>query len=227
MTAPSDPPPPDSPEPSDSEVAESPARRWLEAWRTGEDPDGAFRGLFEHYYRPVWRFFARRGVPYERCHDLTQETFVRVLTGMDGFRGEARFETWLFRIAVNTHRKDLRYGAAEKRAAQEVSLADPEGGGLRNDAEVAATPDFPGAEPVREPLDDVLDRERLRALRSAVAELPTQMRRCVALRVYHELAYKEIAALMQVSIETVKAHLFQARKRLRTALADHFEDLDL
>jgi RNA polymerase sigma-70 factor (ECF subfamily) len=224
---PSDPPRPDSSEPASPGPSESPAQRWVEAWRNGDDPQHAFHKLFEIYYRPLWRFFARRGFPGEDCHDLTQETFIRVYTGMDGFRGEARFETWLFRIATNTYRKSLRYGAAEKRAGQEVSLQEPEGGGLRNDAETACDPDFPGAAQAPEPLEDVLDRERRQALLAAVTELPSQMRRCVVLRVYQELAYKEIAAVMQVSIETVKAHLFQARKRLRGALADHFEDLEL
>lgn len=227
VTPPSDPPFQDSPEPASPGSTESPAQRWIEAWRNGGDPQRAFRKIFEIYYRPLWRFFARRGFPHDDCDDLTQETFIRVYTGMDGFRGEARFETWLFRIATNTYRKSLRYGAAEKRAAQEVSLQEPEGGGLRTDAETACDPEFPGGVPAPEPLEDVLDRERRQALLSAVAELPCQMRRCVVLRVYQELAYKEIAAVMQVSIETVKAHLFQARKRLRVALADHFEDLEL
>jgi RNA polymerase sigma-70 factor (ECF subfamily) len=221
VTPPSDPQAPDDA----GTGAPSAAQRWIQAWRSGDDPQRAFRELFQRYQRPVWRFFARRGFGSEECDDLTQETFVRVYTGMDGFRGEARFETWLFRIATNTYRKSLRYGAAQMRAGQEVSLQDPEGG-VRNDAEAAANADFPGAAPVRQPLEDVLGREQRRALLSAVAELPDQMRRCVVMRLYQGLAYKEIAVVMQVSIETVKAHLFQARKRLKAALEDHFEDLE-
>ena len=53
------------------------------------------------------------------------------------------------------------------------------------------------------------------------------MRRCTELRIYQDLSYREIAAVMRLSIETVKVHLFQARKKLKKSLRDAFEDLDL
>jgi RNA polymerase sigma-70 factor (ECF subfamily) len=224
-----EPPSPDATgacEPADDEGAARWVEAWLEARAAGEDGSHAFRQLFDLHYRPVWRFFARRGFPHEECHDLTQETFVRVYTGMDGFRGEARFETWLFRIALNTYRKALRYRGADKRAGRELSLEDANGG-VRTEAETADEAVLPMADPPRQPLDDMLGNEKRRALKRAVAELPDQMRRCVVLRIYQDLPYKEIAGTMKVSIETVKAHLFQARRRLRVALADHFEDLEL
>ncbi|HUP43451.1 MAG TPA: sigma factor-like helix-turn-helix DNA-binding protein, partial [Thermoanaerobaculia bacterium] len=56
--------------------------------------------------------------------------------------------------------------------------------------------------------------------RSAVAELPDQMRDCLTLRLYHDLAYREIAVIKKLSIETVKAHLFRARKKLEERLGD-------
>lgn len=211
---------------SAADPASSPAAEWVAAWHAGDDPDGAFQKIYKHYFRPVWRFFRRRGFPSEQCRDLTQDTFVRVYKGMDGFRGEARFETWLFRIATNTYRKALRYESAEKRSGNEVSLEEPEGG-VRGEAETADAPDLPTADPPCEPLEDLLGRERRDALRAAVADLPEQMRRCTVLRIYQGLAYREIAAVLQVSIETVKAHLFQSRKRLTAALEQYFEDVDL
>jgi RNA polymerase sigma factor (sigma-70 family) len=69
-------------------------------------------------------------------------------------------------------------------------------------------------------LDGLLDEERWRALRRAVAELPEQMRDCLTLRLYHQLSYGEIAAVKKISVETVKAHLFRARKKLQEKLAD-------
>lgn len=201
--------------------------RWAARWRSGEGRERVFRELFERYHRPLWGFFARRGFPPEDCHDLTQETFVRVYRGMDGFRGDARFETWLFKIAMNTYRKSLRHGSADKRDGHEVSLEDPEDGGLRTEAETAGEGVLVGSGPPPQPLDGVLRRERREALSSAVEKLPDQMRRCAVLRLYQDMAYKEIAAVMKVSIETVKAHLFQARKRLRAELADRFEEVEL
>jgi RNA polymerase sigma-70 factor, ECF subfamily len=206
-----------APDPPSDDAEDAPA--------SAGGPDRTFRQLFDRYHRPLWRFFARRGCPPEQCDDLTQETFLRVYTSRDGFRGEARFETWLYRIAINSHRKSLRYGAAQMRAANEVPLETP--GGVRAEAEAAGT-GFPcGAQVNGGPLEQVLADERRRILAAAIDGLPDQMRRCVLLRVYQGLAYKEIAVVMQVSIETVKAHLFQARKRLKDELAGHFESVEL
>lgn len=206
-------------------AAASAALPWVEDLLAGRRPERAFRELFEMYNRPVWRFFARRGFPPEDCHDLTQETFVRVYSGISSFRGEARFETWLFSIATNTYRKALRYDGAEKRAGHEVPLEEPEGG-VRSEVEVSregASAPGEGAAP----LESILEEERRLALRQAVTGLPDQMRRCVVLRIYQDMPYREIADALQVSIETVKAHLFQARKRLKSELAETFESVDL
>lgn len=73
------------------------------------------------------------------------------------------------------------------------------------------------------PLDQALRSERREVLRRAIEELPDQMRRCTELRVYQDLSYREIAAVMRRSIETVKVHLFQARKKLK----ESFGDVDL
>jgi RNA polymerase sigma-70 factor, ECF subfamily len=229
VTRPLDPLSPDPAGGCESQAEEGVAgwvEEWMAARAAGEDGERSFQRLFERFYRPVWRFFARRGFPPDACDDLTQETFVRVYTGMDGFRGEARFETWLFRIALNTYRKALRYRAAEKRAGRELSLEGADGGVL-SEAEAVNEEALPMAALPTPPLDHLLLEEKRRALSAAVFALPDQMRRCVVLRIYQDLPYKEIAGAMAVSIETVKAHLFQARRRLRAALADHFEDLEL
>ena len=137
---------------------------------------------------------------------------------MGGFRGEARFETWLYRVATNSFRKSLRYGAAQMRNGQEVSLDGPDDA-PRVEAE-AVNEGLAGVEARIDPLQRLLDHERRHALAAAVRELPEQMQRCVQLRIYQGLPYKEVAAVMRVSIETVKAHLFQARKRLKDELSE-------
>ena len=69
-----------------------------------------------------------------------------------------------------------------------------------------------------------LDHERSRLLREAIERLPEQMRKCLMLRVYQDLKYREIAVVVRLSIETVKAHLFAARRRLQQELGDYFHD---
>jgi len=67
----------------------------------------------------------------------------------------------------------------------------------------------------------------LEKLREALVQLPQQMRRCAQLRVVHDLSYVEIAELMGISVNTVKAHLHQAQKALRAQLSPYFEEIKL
>lgn len=170
--------------------------------------------LFQRYYRPLVAFFMRRGFPREESRDLAQDTFVRVYKNVGDFRGESSIETWLFKIAGNLYKNKLRSQGTQKRDAPEVSLESVEGLQVGEAWE----------EQAEDPLVAMLSRERAGILRNALKELPPQMRRVVLLRVDGDLKYREIADLMSVSIETVKAHLYQARQQLRNRLADYFRD---
>jgi RNA polymerase sigma-70 factor, ECF subfamily len=188
--------------------------RLVAAWQGGGDREETFRRLFHAYFRQVHAFFSRRGFPADMCQDLAQETFLKVHKGLPEFRREARFETWLFQIAANLYRNTLRSQSTQKREAQEVPL-DEIGEQEPNLAQLSKETGG---------LDGVLSEERSLVLYHALAELPCQMRRCVELRVQQDLRYREIADLMQVSIDTVKAHLYQARQQLKSKLAGYFAD---
>lgn len=180
----------------------------IEAFQAGIDPDRHFQVIFESFYRPLQRFFARKGLSTDVCLDLTQETMVGIYRGLEAYRPEARFETWMYKIATTTYLKFLRSKATAKRSGQEVS------------ADESVGPMDPAMTVDGQQLDTVVWNERREALREAVRELPDQMRKCLTLRVYHELSYRDIATALQVSIETVKAHLHQGRKRLEERLAN-------
>jgi RNA polymerase sigma factor (sigma-70 family) len=66
------------------------------------------------------------------------------------------------------------------------------------------------------------EKERREALAQGIQELPPQMRQVLALRIERELKHREIAAVLRISVDTVKAHLFQARQRLRAVLGEDF-----
>ncbi len=185
--------------------------------RHGPGREEGFRLLFDRFYWPLFRFFEHRGFSTEECQDLIQETFLRVYRGIESFRGEARWEHWLFRIASNTAIKAVRHRAAGKRAGREVPL--------EGEKAVDAPPAHGAGAPA--PLRQLLSKEMRELLAQAVAGLPAQMRRCVRLRVFQDLDYEEIAEILQISPSTVKVHLFKARKRLQMELGDSFADFDL
>ena len=196
----------DAPEPSGSGIGT--VERAIRRFQDGSDRQEAFRFLYETYLRAIERFFARKGLPPEDCLDLTQETFLGIYKGLDGYEHRQQFAAWLYRVAMTTFLKRRRAATTAKRAAVEVSRD-----GMDNPEESLAVP---GRQ-----LDGLLEEERWRALRTAVAELPDQMRECLTLRLYHQLSYGEIAVAKKISIETVKAHLFRARKKLQEKLAGY------
>jgi RNA polymerase sigma-70 factor, ECF subfamily len=191
----------------------------VERIQAGIDYQNACAEIYRLFRRRVHGFFAAHGFSADECSDLTQETFVRVFAGIEGLHSPARFVRWLFEIAANIYRNELRRLGAAKRDAFEESIEDlaaTQANG-RPDAVMALSSTAPS------PLAGALDRERLAGLRAELDRLPPQMRRCVYLRLYQDLKYREIAALMSISIETVKAHLHQAQKRLKVAFSDQEE----
>lgn len=192
---------------------------WVERWQEGIDPEENFRKIFHYYSRIVYKFFAKKGFNEGECEDLVQETFLRVHRNLDSFRGDAKFETWLFQVTTNVYKNELRSRTAQKRDAQEVPWeeCDAQGSGTVGAGVVLEDRE-------EGPLEDMLTDERIEVLRSAMSDLPTQMRRCVELRVNQDLKYREIAVLMGVSIDTVKAHLFQARQLLKARLGPYFAE---
>lgn len=174
-----------------------------------------FGHLFEKYYRPVAAYFKHRGVPPEDCRDLAQETFVRAYRGLDKFRGDSSRKTWLFKIARHTYLNSLRSRKTQKRDADEVSLQQSQEAGLQ-----VATSKSP-SDATQDPEENLLSEEHVTLLRDALGRLPPQMRQCLILQ-QQGLNYREIATLMGVSIETVKSHLHQVRRRLSGKVSESF-----
>lgn len=168
-----------------------------------------FQKFFDEHYDVVFYWFRRQGLDPETGRDLAQETFMAAYKGFDSFRGEASPRTWALRIARNRFRNHLRDNATQKRKHQEAAPVESKDG----DIEVleVADPKAPNPE------SDLLDREKNKELHGALDALPTQMRQCLELRL-SDLKYREIAAIMDISVETVKSHLYQARQRLRKDL---------
>ncbi|MEM9554424.1 MAG: RNA polymerase sigma factor [Acidobacteriota bacterium] len=182
---------------------------------TIERAPGRAEALVRRWYQPVRGYFRGLGLSLDEAKDLTQETFLRATRAADDYRGGLDEASWIFTIADNVWKNELRRRGAQKRAADTVSLESSAPGDY-DEGEAWLDPPAPAAGP----LDRALDRERRERLESAIATLPPRMRRCFELRFVEQMKYREIAALEQVSESTVKTQMFQARRRLRELLDD-------
>jgi RNA polymerase sigma-70 factor (ECF subfamily) len=191
---------------------QDPSLLLIDRIQKGIDVDESQRQLFNLHYRKVVNYFRHKGFPSEESRDLTQDVFLRVFKAIDTFRRESRFERWLFEIQTNVFRNAIRGKKAEKRDAPVVSLdSSPE-------SERAPGSGLDPVSDERTALETMVERERRARLHTALQKLPRQMRTCCELRYVSGLKYHEIATTMKISIETVKAHLHQAGKRLKEML---------
>ncbi len=143
----------------------------------------AFDVLVTRHRRAVYHVCYRFVNNHEDAADVTQDTFVRAWKALASFRGQARFSTWVHRIAVNV-------------SLNKVSLKTPRGEAL----------DFDTLADTREPApgQSLLVAERQALVRAAVAVLPPRQRAALILRTYHELSHQEVAALVGTSVGAVK-----------------------
>lgn len=196
----------------------------LEAYLSGEDLENTYRRIFDRFRKPLLSFFSKKGLDHDLCQELSQETFLRVYRSRKNFRGDVPLASWVFQIAANLFRNELRRRGAEKRSGLEQSLDADDGDSLlaETQSESSTSPASPTSA-----LDRLLQREQVAAVVEAIESLPPKMRRTVRLRIYKQRSISDIAELMQVTDSTVKAHLHQARHRLRDALGALFDDLPL
>jgi RNA polymerase sigma-70 factor (ECF subfamily) len=186
-------------------MADPPSEQWTE--QKGVSQKEVFERLFFRYYGPVVNFFVNRGFSSEESRDLAQETFLRIFKGLPTLRKDTA-TVFIFQVAHNLWKNRIREDTALKRQGHESSLED------------LAIP-----APESGPLETALADERASRVREALEILPPRSRRCLQLYVYHQLKVREIATLMNLSPETVKAHLYQARQSLRKHLEREFGNL--
>ena len=145
------------------------------------------------------------------AEDGAQETMISAFRNLKGFRGEAKFSTWLVTIAMNEARKRLR----KAKGAREDSLDDTAGEGEGKFTPAVLT-DW------REIPLEALERKELRGqLRDAVARLPEKYREVFVLRDIEELNQEETAVALGINVTLVKVRLHRARMMLQKQLAPY------
>ena len=168
----------------------------------------AFDFLLAKYRRPIIHFMYRMVHNEAVAEELAQEVFLRVYRSRQTYRAEARFSTWLYRIATNlgvNHARDTRH----ERAASTVYLDEP-------DTESGSTPDVADLTPSAEA--NILRRERMAAIREHVMALPERQQMAVLMHKYEGMDYKQIGDVLKLSESATKSLLFRAYQTLREKL---------
>lgn len=156
----------------------------------------------------------------ENAKDLAQETFIRAWSSLRSYHGGAAFGTWLYAIALNQVRSDVRKRRAQKRGAP-ISLDAQRGGSDYGRGDDCGGNDGGALDPAdTRPGPDaaVATQEHVRILRVAVAALDSDYREVIVLREFQDLSYEEIAEATGVPVGTVRSRLFRARDELRRVL---------
>jgi RNA polymerase sigma-70 factor (ECF subfamily) len=170
----------------------------------------AFDVLLAKYRKPIVHFMFRMVHNQAVAEELAQEVFLRIYRSRETYRAEARFSTWLYRIATNlgvNHARDTRH----ERSASTVYLDEADG-------ETGTTPDVADSTPSAEA--GLLRRERLKAIRQHVMALPERQKTAVLMHKYEGMDYKQIGEVLKLSESATKSLLFRAYQTLREKLKE-------
>jgi RNA polymerase sigma-70 factor (ECF subfamily) len=178
--------------------------------RVRDGDDAAFNYLVGRYRRAMISFMYRMVHNAAIAEELSQEVFLRVYRSRASYSADAKFTTWLYRIATNlavNHARDNKHERPEVKASLDES--DEETG-----LSIDLADDRPNVE------QEILRRERLRAIRKHVEALPERQRMAVMMHKYQELDYRQIAEVLHLSESATKSLLFRAYETLRESLKD-------
>ena len=164
----------------------------------------SFNQLITRWERPIYALAYRVIGQEEDARDVVQETFLRAFRGIGAFKGQAKFSSWLYRIALNLCRDWIR-----RKRRSPISLV-PE------DMELE---DMAGDSGPSESVEDLVARRELSSVvETAMAKLPEEQRTAIILKEYHGMTFQEIADLQGVPLSTVKTRLYQGLSVLRRDL---------
>jgi len=182
-------------------------------FKSGDIP--AFEELIKRYKKSVinviYRFLGDR----DEAEDLALEVFLRVYKSVKRYRVEAKFSTWLYKIAVNLSLSELK----KRRKHFSISLNAPittDKGRPRELIDELADPS-PSPEKILE------EKERNFLIKKAIGLLPPGQRMVIILQIYEGLSYKEISKILGCSVKSVESRLYRARISLKKRLQSYFK----
>jgi RNA polymerase sigma-70 factor (ECF subfamily) len=180
-------------------MAESEEAALLARCRRGDRE--AQEALVRRYQQKVYRLACGLLGNPEEALDASQESLVAMLRSLRSYRGEARFQTWLYQLTTNVCLMQRRRTQARTRILTEFPTDHQQNAGEGNEPERRA-----------------LNREMQGAIREHLRKLPAEFRAVVVLRELEEMSYDEIAEILRVPMGTVQSRLNRGRRLLRLAM---------
>ncbi len=178
--------------------------------RLQQGDDSAFHEIVMQYQQKVHNYAFRSLHDRHKAEDIAQETFLRVFKAYNRWRPEANFSTWLFTIAHRLCLNEIRSRSRERKALHTVH-------GTGETDILAQTED----KKRRSPLKKSIQHEQSALLHSVIQKLPEKQKQAILLHKFEGLSYKEVAEVLDLSLEAVRSLLVRARKNIHKHLSPH------
>ena len=175
----------------------------------------AFEMLVIKYQRRIQRLIGRMVRDVDLVEDIAQETFIRAYRALAQFRGEAKFYTWLYRIAVNTAKKALMDLKRNPTVSENASKSDDDDETSRVENELTSS---------ETPEAVLASKEIAQIINAAMEALPEELREAITLREIEGLSYEEISEAMDCPIGTVRSRIFRAREAISAKIKPLLEN---
>jgi RNA polymerase sigma-70 factor (ECF subfamily) len=184
----------------------------LDRFRQGDDR--AFDDIVHRYRERIFRRVFGMLKNHEDAEEVTQDTFLRARRGLESFRGDAAFSTWLYQIATNlAHNRYWFWWRRRRHAAVSLDAV------ISADADLTLAEVLPDEQP--DPGEEMVTQELLERVEAAMKVISPSHREILTLRNVRNLSYEEIAARLDLSLGTVKSRIARAREALKEAMGDH------
>jgi RNA polymerase sigma-70 factor (ECF subfamily) len=175
-------------------------------------PDYEFKKIYDKYYPRILQYLTRIVGPNE-AEDIAQDVFDKINSGLGGFQGKSKLSTWIYRIATNAAIDRCR-SAAYKHTTDHIAIedsADHHSQCVQEDHKPPSTDQL------------VIQKEMSECINEYIDKLPTDYKTVIVLSEKEGLANKEIAEILDISLNNVKIRLHRARAKLKAVLNEACE----
>lgn len=170
--------------------------------RVQQGDKAAFDLLVVKYQHKIVHLVNRYVKDPSEAQDVAQDTFVKAYRALGDFRGDSAFYTWLYRIAINTA-KNYLLSRSRRHFDYEIDVQDAE-----------QVENAPQLKDIETPENLLMNEQIVAVIKSAIENLPEEMRVAITLREFEGMSYEEIAEAMECPIGTVRSRIFRAREAI-------------